>query len=144
MKYRISKQFTFSASHQLSLPYASPCNHLHGHNYTVTIEVGANELNPQGMVIDYALLNQVGDYIAQHYDHRHLNTVLKVAPTAENIAEDILGTAITILANTGAVVASVAVSETPKTSALVFNFNRPAPLPVASVAINKGVDQDGD
>jgi len=44
--YTISKQFTFSASHQLlNLCDSHPCYRLHGHNYIVEVELQASELN---------------------------------------------------------------------------------------------------
>lgn len=85
--YTISKQFEFSASHRLSqLPDSHPCARLHGHNYTVWIEL-TGELDERGFVVDYGDLASLKQMIDSTLDHRHLNDVLPCYPTAENIAK---------------------------------------------------------
>ncbi|MFD2237136.1 6-carboxytetrahydropterin synthase QueD [Aureimonas populi] len=75
--YRITKEFHFSASHQLSsLPGDHPCARLHGHNYVVEVELSAPELNEHGFVRDYRELTVLKAYIDGSFDHRHLNDVL--------------------------------------------------------------------
>ena len=71
--YEISKDFTFAASHRLDgLPPGHKCARLHGHNYTVTVLARALTLDGAGMVLDYAALDPVGEWIAATLDHRHL------------------------------------------------------------------------
>ncbi|RWP82168.1 MAG: 6-carboxytetrahydropterin synthase QueD, partial [Mesorhizobium sp.] len=42
--FHISKEFHFSASHQLtSLPPNHQCARLHGHNYVVVVQLSAKE-----------------------------------------------------------------------------------------------------
>lgn len=86
--HRITKQFGFSASHQLShLPADHPCARLHGHNYVVEVELAAGELNEHGFVRDYRELDRLKRYIDEQFDHRHLNDVLgHDRPTAEILA----------------------------------------------------------
>ena len=85
--YKISKQFTFSASHQLSnLPPDHQCARLHGHNYTVIITLQSQKLNEVGFVVDYGELKPLKEYIDSTLDHRHLNDILPVSPTAEHLA----------------------------------------------------------
>ena len=44
--FRITKEFHFSASHQLTaLPAEHQCARLHGHNYIVVVELSAAELD---------------------------------------------------------------------------------------------------
>jgi 6-pyruvoyltetrahydropterin/6-carboxytetrahydropterin synthase len=44
MTFRITKEFHFSASHQLvSLPPDHQCARLHGHNYVVEVELTADD-----------------------------------------------------------------------------------------------------
>jgi len=51
--FKITKEFTFSASHQLfGLTKDHPCARLHGHNYVVEIELSSKELNSHGFVRD--------------------------------------------------------------------------------------------
>ena len=70
--YRISKEFHFSASHQLiGLPEDHQCARLHGHNYIVVVELTAETLNSHGFIRDYQDLTALKHYIDQNLDHRH-------------------------------------------------------------------------
>ncbi len=111
--YTISKQFHFSASHQLlNLPEDHPCARMHGHNYIVEIELQAETLNEYGFVRDYTDLDALKDYLDTTLDHRHLNDVLgHDDTTAENLAKTIYDWAKPQWSE----VTSVRVSETPKT-----------------------------
>ncbi len=111
--YRITKQFHFSASHQLKgLAEGHPCARLHGHNYIVEIELQAAELNSDGFVRDYHDLADLKTYIDDTLDHRHLNEVLgddKV--TAEQMAKHLYDWCKIRWAETSV----IRISETPKT-----------------------------
>ncbi|WP_111430133.1 6-carboxytetrahydropterin synthase QueD [Rhodobacteraceae bacterium DSL-40] len=110
--YRISKEFHFSASHQLGhLPPEHQCARLHGHNYVVVVELAARELDAQGFVRDYHELAPLKDYIDTRFDHRHLNEVMNVPTTAENMARHFFDWCRSRWPETTA----VRVSETPKT-----------------------------
>ncbi|MEL7257124.1 MAG: 6-carboxytetrahydropterin synthase QueD [Pseudomonadota bacterium] len=87
--YRITKEFHFSASHQLhGLPDDHQCARLHGHNYIVEIEMQAEALNAHGFVRDYLDLGELKRYIDDNLDHRHLNDILgDDAVTAERMAK---------------------------------------------------------
>ena len=85
--YRISKQFSFSASHVLQhLPDDHPCARLHGHNYRVTVHLKSETLDEYGFVRDYHTLKHVKQFIDETLDHRHLNDCMACTPTSENIA----------------------------------------------------------
>ena len=85
--YRISKNFSFSASHQLDqLDKNHPCARLHGHNYVVRFHLKSDILDSYGFVKDYKSLQFVEHYIQSTLDHRHLNDVIPDHPTSENIA----------------------------------------------------------
>jgi 6-pyruvoyltetrahydropterin/6-carboxytetrahydropterin synthase len=85
--YKISKQFSFSASHILNfLESDHPCARMHGHNYVVTVHLKADVLDRYGFVKDYKALKSVKHYIDETLDHRHLNEVIPEHPTSENIA----------------------------------------------------------
>tara|TARA_Y100000004_G_scaffold173473_1_gene211377 strand:- start:4375 stop:4758 length:384 start_codon:yes stop_codon:yes gene_type:complete len=87
-KYVIGKRFSFSASHQLNgLPDTHQCSRLHGHNYEIEVVIGSDELDATGFVLDYGELGFVKDYINENFDHRHLNDVMVVNTTAENISK---------------------------------------------------------
>lgn len=114
--YTISKDFTFSASHQLAgLEDGHPCGRLHGHNYTVRVELSARTVDATGFVLDYGLLSPFGKWLDENMDHQHLNEAVSVNPTAENLARLLsLILATRVLMRAGTTVA-IGVSETPKT-----------------------------
>lgn len=87
--YYIQKQIEISGAHSLSLPYESKCRSLHGHNWVITIYCRAEELNAQGMVVDFT---DIKHRITNALDHRNLNEVFDFNPTAENIARWIADT----------------------------------------------------
>lgn len=110
--YRISKEFHFSASHQLGhLAPEHQCARLHGHNYIVVVELAAEALDAQGFVRDYHELAPLKEYIDTRFDHRHLNEVMNVPTTAENMARHFFDWCRARWPET----AAVRVSETPKT-----------------------------
>ncbi|TGV60785.1 6-pyruvoyl tetrahydropterin synthase family protein, partial [Mesorhizobium sp. M2D.F.Ca.ET.160.01.1.1] len=75
--FRITKEFHFSASHQLArLPAEHQCARLHGHNYVVEVELSAATINSDSFVRDYHELAPLKRYIDEAFDHRHLNDVL--------------------------------------------------------------------
>lgn len=85
--FTISKEFKFDASHQLmGMPEGHPCGRLHGHSYTVIIELASPKLDEHGFVVDYGELVPIKRYIDCNLDHRHLNHALMMNPTAELIA----------------------------------------------------------
>jgi 6-pyruvoyltetrahydropterin/6-carboxytetrahydropterin synthase len=111
--YRITKEFHFSASHQLfGLREGHPCARLHGHNYIVVVELAAEELGETGFVRDYHDLAALKRYIDEELDHRHLNEVLgDGCVTAERLAKHFHDWC----AARWPEVSAVKVSETPKT-----------------------------
>ena len=113
--YKISKQFSFSASHILEdLAQEHPCSRLHGHNYVITVHLKSESLNEVGFVKDYRELDVVKQYIDEKLDHRHLNDIFRFNPTAENMAKFLYDTFIKDIPELYA----VEVSETPKTTAI--------------------------
>jgi 6-pyruvoyltetrahydropterin/6-carboxytetrahydropterin synthase len=126
--HEISKEFTFSASHQLGHLERDdhPCKRLHGHNYIVRVTLrGTPDAN--GFVQDYRDLDFFKRYIDEVFDHQHLNEVMQrlfdLPPygasrltTAENLATYFYHW----IAESGKCpgLYSVAVSETPKTWAV--------------------------
>lgn len=111
--YRITKEFHFSASHQLlGLPADHQCARLHGHNYVVVVELASAKLNAHGFVRDYAELHDLKRHIDEVFDHRHLNAVLSDdMVTAEKLAKYFYDWCRQRFPET----AAVKVSETPKT-----------------------------
>ena len=81
--YTVIKRMEISAAHSLSLSYPSKCEYLHGHNWIITVFCRSKDLNEDGMVVDFTHIKEV---VMGQLDHRNLNDVLSVNPTAENIA----------------------------------------------------------
>ena len=113
--YKISKEFHFSAAHRLDgLPEGHPCGREHGHNYIVVLVLESDTLDEHGFVRDYGDLNSFKRWIDDTLDHRHLNDIMTVNPTAEHLARFIHNFA----KSNWPEVAEVRVSETPKTWAV--------------------------
>ena len=110
--YTISKEFHFSASHQLThLPMGHQCARLHGHNYKVVLILEAEILNDDSFVKDYGQLTAFKK-IVDDMDHQHLNDLFNFRTTAENLAEYLYGKAHDLY---GHITKSISVSETDKT-----------------------------
>lgn len=95
MVYRVCKEWTFEAAHQLPL-HDGKCRELHGHSYRVRVTASGQRListGPKtGMVIDFGDLSAVWkEHLEPLLDHRFLNDTLPVpVTTAEHIAGWIL------------------------------------------------------
>jgi len=86
--YEISKDFLFSAAHQIRL-HPGKCERLHGHNWRVRVHARASVLSRLGMVVDFADLQRIVADIGARFDHRNVNEVApfdEVNSTAENLA----------------------------------------------------------
>ena len=82
--YRLRKQFNFEAAHSLPLvPRDHPCFRVHGHSYSVVIEVGSEKLL-DGFVIDFRKINEFAKPIVNEFDHQNLNDFVD-NPTCENL-----------------------------------------------------------
>lgn len=81
--YNLTLKHHFDAAHRLRLGYDSPCQRLHGHTFDVKVDIQTDELNDDGMVIDFKKIKA----IINELDHQCLNDILKFNPTAENISK---------------------------------------------------------
>ena len=81
--FTVTKRMEIAGSHRLALDYPSKCSNLHGHNWIVVITCKAEALDRNGMVMDFTLIKK---QIHDKLDHQHLNDILPLNPTAENIA----------------------------------------------------------
>ncbi len=83
MTYRVTKRMEISGAHHLELTYPSKCGRVHGHNWIVTVTMESEELDENGMVMDFT---RIKEKVSDRLDHQDLNAVLGFNPTAENIA----------------------------------------------------------
>lgn len=81
--FTLKLQHHFDASHNLCLDYESPCLRKHGHRWEVAVEIMTDELDENGMVMDFKKIKSIIDEL----DHQDLNAILDFNPTAENIAK---------------------------------------------------------
>ena len=81
--YYVEKKITISAAHNLMLSYESKCEALHGHNWEIIVYCKAKELNQDGMVTDFTIIKRI---VKDALDHKYINEVLTVNPSAENMA----------------------------------------------------------
>lgn len=70
-------------AHRLHLNYESKCQRYHGHNAVITVYCCSEELDENGMVVDFS---HVKREISERLDHRCLNELFDFNPTAENLA----------------------------------------------------------
>lgn len=87
--YQITVISHFSGAHRLRYLHGK-CEELHGHNWKVEVSVVSNQLNQEGVVIDFVLLKQKVEKILKVLDHTYLNDLPYFSgkePSSENIAK---------------------------------------------------------
>ena len=85
MAFEITTTRVFAAAHQLRL-YDGTLEPVHGHNWRVTVTVAAPQLDSIGVVMDFHELERMVDQVIGPMHNRHLNEVLAINPSAENVA----------------------------------------------------------
>lgn len=84
----IGKTFKIDGAHFLPR-YDGKCRRMHGHTWTITVEVHGDiqEYGPnEGMVMDLNQLSKAVHAIIDKWDHQVVNDFLKVPPTCENVS----------------------------------------------------------
>jgi len=72
--HTIHKDFTFAAAHAIR-GHTRGCQNLHGHNYRVRVHLQAEQLDPLGMVMDFADLKAIVQEIVEPFDHAVINDI---------------------------------------------------------------------
>ena len=78
----------FSATHQVAMPDGT-LEPLHGHDWSVRAFLSSNELDANGMVVDFCQAQATLDSILGQWHHGNLNqhrAFANVTPTAERVA----------------------------------------------------------
>lgn len=87
--FEITVQADFSSGHYLR-DYHGKCENPHGHNYRVLVTLAGEELEPNGLLLDFKVLKQVLRPTVQYLDHNMINDLepfTTVNPSAENLAK---------------------------------------------------------
>lgn len=118
MSFHITTTRQFAAAHALRL-YDGSLEPTHGHNWRVSVTVGAEKLDAIGVVMDFHELERFVDAIIAPWHNRHLNEVApfdkELNPTTENVACHV---GRTLRLPTGVAVVQVEVWETDANSAV--------------------------
>ena len=102
--FQVTRQIDFCYGHRL-LNYDGKCRHLHGHNARVVITLQSEQLDANGMVMDFGQIKRkLSHWIDENLDHRMILSrqdpvadlllaageplhLIDANPTAENIAK---------------------------------------------------------
>ena len=117
--YELSVKTHFSAAHHLR-NYQGKCADPHGHNWEVEVFVAGDNLNGEGLLVDFRFLKDTVKEILGRLDHADLNKLESFGesnPTSENIARHIYEELSATLKNADCSVSRVLVRETTETSA---------------------------
>jgi len=67
--FKIAKEVKWDAAHRL-LNYEGPCGRIHGHSWRAIFTFESEDLNKDGMVVDFSVVKKViQGWIDQHWDH---------------------------------------------------------------------------
>ena len=92
--YKLKTKASFDSAHFLK-DYEGKCSNIHGHRWTVEIEVGAETLESdtqnRGMVIDFSNLKKDLKEIADYFDHSLIMEIGSLRQATEDalIAENL-------------------------------------------------------
>lgn len=78
----------FAAAHQLR-EYEGGCEDLHGHNWKIEVRVCGDELEDNGLLIDFRQIKAATKKALDSLDHKFLNDLdafSTINPSSENIA----------------------------------------------------------
>ena len=117
--YEISVDCTFAAGHALR-NYKGKCENVHGHNYKVRVTLAGDQLNAEGLLMDFAELRAGIKGLVERLDHHFLNNIPpfdQLNPSAENLAKYLCDNVEPHASRHGLLVQGVTVWETDTTSA---------------------------
>ncbi len=86
--FRLTVTDSFASAHQLR-EYQGQCEKLHGHNWLVEVVIEGEELNSQGLLMDFKDLKKALNKVLRELDHTFLNEHPHFKdrnPTSENLA----------------------------------------------------------
>ncbi|HEX5285195.1 MAG TPA: 6-carboxytetrahydropterin synthase QueD [Bryocella sp.] len=87
--FEVTVEASFSSGHYLR-DYYGKCENPHGHNYRVVVTLIGEQLEPNGLLLDFKLLKHVLQPTIQYLDHNMINDLepfTSLNPSAENLAK---------------------------------------------------------
>jgi 6-pyruvoyltetrahydropterin/6-carboxytetrahydropterin synthase len=88
MPYELLVSDHVSAAHNLR-QYKGKCEHLHGHNWRVDLRLAGDDLDDEGMLVDFVVVKRILAEALEDLDHAYLNDVPpfdEINPSSENLA----------------------------------------------------------
>lgn len=129
--YELTLVEEFSAAHRLTSAMHK-CARLHGHNWKVEVRVRAEELDANGMVIDFHDLRGLVRRVLEELDHTYLNdhpAFRTAPPTAENVARYLCAGLAVLLPSSRVRMSGVRVWESASAAAAYTPGESPCPSP---------------
>ena len=86
--YELKTITQFGAAHQLR-NYKGKCENLHGHNWKIEVYVKGENLDENGLLVDFKVIKDKTKEIIEELDHKFLNELecfRDINPSSENIA----------------------------------------------------------
>ncbi len=126
-QWRLRVSSDFSSSHQLR-HYEGKCENMHGHNFSVEVDVVGTSLDPKlGLLMDFKELKRQLKIVTDELDHKHLNNLPAFAaqnPSSELLAQYVYRRMRDLLSDYPVRLAQVMVSE--KDSSRAYYSEGPA------------------
>lgn len=88
--YELSVNRDFAAAHAITI--AGKREETHGHNWHVTVVVAGDQLDHDGLLCDFHLIENIVHRVIERFHNHDLNRTPpfdRVNPTAENVAQHI-------------------------------------------------------
>ncbi len=117
--FEIEIEETFAAAHTLP-GTGTKCERLHGHNWKVQVGLEGEQVDRNGLLMDFHELRELTRSVTQQLDHIYLNEHPLFAglnPTAENLARIVYEQVASRLARTDVRLTYVRIHETDKARA---------------------------
>ncbi len=126
-QWRLRVSSDFSSSHQLR-HYEGKCENMHGHNFSVEVDVVGERLDPKlGLLMDFKEFKRQLKIVTDELDHKHLNNLPAFAeqnPSSELLAQYVFRRMRDLLSDYPVRLAQVMVSE--KDSSRAYYSEGPA------------------
>ncbi len=87
--FEVTVEAHFSSGHFLR-EYQGKCENPHGHNYRVLVTLAGEELESNGLLLDFKVLKDILKPVVNYLDHHMINELSPfdvVNPSAENLAK---------------------------------------------------------